>query len=131
MTEGDCATRRVSIGEGCFRVELTVVETFGRGACAMLVGGDSPHVGGVAVALPRAKTNRAGITCDISQICLPGHKDVHAASKVADILAKGINEPVSVTAGIHMDGADEEDIAQLLDNAKSCAETWLRQHRLV
>lgn len=31
MTEGDCATRRVSIGEGCFRVELTVVETFGRG----------------------------------------------------------------------------------------------------
>lgn len=130
MPGGGLGPCRVSAGEGGFKVELTTFETSGRGVCAMLVGGGSPHVGGVAVAVPRPKTNQVGITCDISQICLPGHKDVYAASIVADILAKGLNEPVSVTAGIHMDGAGEEDIALLLGNAKSCAETWLRQHCL-
>lgn len=75
------------------------------GVCAMLVGGDSPHVGGVAVAVPRKKSSGDDITCDVSQICLPGYKDIYAAADVADALARELNEPVSVTAGIHMDGA--------------------------
>ncbi len=93
--------------------------------CAFLSGGDEPHVGGVAVAVPRSRSNGDGLTCDVSQICVPGHKDVLAAASVATALARGTGEVTSVTAGIHVEGATPEDLERVMGNVRKVADIWL------
>lgn len=112
-------------GQGTHLVSITVELTGGNGICAFLTGGSMPHVGGVAVAVPRKKSSGEGLTCDISQICVPGHKDVYAAAEVAKIIALESGEVTSVTAGMHMDSASKDDIAQLMENARKATKAWL------
>lgn len=115
-------------GEGRFAVRLSVVGTGGKGLCAALMGGESPHVGAVVLGVPSPKLEGEGTTCDISQICLPGHKDAVAAAKAARILALGTGEPVSVTCGVHVDAADSQDIARLVSNCEEAARLWLDRY---
>lgn len=114
---------------GCapFKVTLRVVRTEGRGICALVTGGTSPHVGGIAVAVPRGRSDGEGMTCDISQICVPGHKDVYAAAEAARIIALGTGEVVSVTAGIHVDDATEDQIALLMENVAGAVKRFLEE----
>lgn len=120
-------TRCIAVGEGGMEVRLSVIETEGRGLCAALLGGDEPHVGGVVLGVPQQRLNQEGLTCDISQICLPGHKDVIAGAEVARILAMGTGQPVSVTCGVHKDDASLADIEQLIGNCKQAACLWVSQ----
>lgn len=112
-------------GSGKYRVSVTVEDTGGRGLIVSVLGGTRPHVGGAVVAIPRAKTQGEGLTCDVSQVCLPGHKDVYAAVEVAKYLAVRTGEPVSATAGMHVDHASKEDIACLLENSIEAAGKWV------
>lgn len=116
---------RVVVGEGSFAVTLGVEGTAGKGLCAFLFGGDSPHVGGVVLGVPQERLWEEGMTCDISQICLPAHKDVYAGAEVARILAMGTNQPVTVTCGVHVDDAGPDDLVKLLGNCRLAAERWL------
>lgn len=115
----------VITGGGLFRIALTVQDTGGNGLVVSVFGGQRPHVGGVAVAIPRVKSRGSGLTCDVSQICLPGHKDVQVASDLAKLFATSTGEPASVTVGIHVDNASDEDIMRLAANARTAAERWL------
>ena len=117
-----------AVGDGKYRVVLSCTITNGKGICVTLLSADHPHIGGVALAVPRLKHDNTGLTCDISQICVPGHKDVHAACEVAKIIAVGINETVSVSAGLHIDNACKEDLEQLMKNARDAAENFLQQY---
>lgn len=119
----------IEVGEGSLRIRLEVEQTRGCGLCAFLAGGDEPHVGGVAVAVPRLRSSGGGLTCDVSQICVPGHKDVLAAASVATALALGTGEVVSVTAGIHVNDATSEDLERVMANVGEAADLWLASHR--
>ncbi len=116
-------------GQGAHLVSIAVEVTNGNGICAFLFGGNRPHVGGVAVAVPRKKSSGEDLTCDISQICVPGHKDVYAAAEVARIIALESGEVTSVTAGIHMDNASKDDILQLMENARKATKAWLANNQ--
>ena len=118
----------VTVGKNSYQVTLSIHETEGRGVVGVLFGGDTPHLGCSVVATPSKRLYEDGITCSVSQICLPGHKDVYAASAVAKILVLELNQPVCIAAGIHVDRATETDIQNLMDNAKSCAYLWLKKH---
>lgn len=119
---------QVVVGQGSMCVVLSVEETGGNGLCVSLFGGDTPHVGGVVLGVPQPRLWQEGLTCDISQICLPAHKDVFAGAEVAKILAVGTGQPVSVTCGVHADNATQDDIAQLVENCRSAARSWLESH---
>lgn len=119
---------KIMVGEGSLEVSLTVEDTGGRGLCAFLLGGDAPHVGGVVLGVPQERLWQDGLTCDISQICLPAHKDVIAGAEVAKILAIGSGQPVSVTCGVHVDNAGPEEIGLLLENCKQAARLWVQEH---
>ena len=119
-----------TVGSGIYRVSLSYVATRGNGLSVTLLGCNAPHIGGVAVAVPQTKIGGEGLTCDISQICLPGHKDVYAAAQVAKIIALGTNEAVSVSAGLHIDNATKDDIEQLMKNACVAAELFLQRYQL-
>lgn len=127
MLPGDFM-KQIAVGEGSFRVTLGVEGTNGSGVCAFLFGGDTPHVGGVVLGVPQRRLWEDGLTCDISQICLPAHKDVFAGAEVAKILAMGTNQPVAVTCGVHVDNANSEDIAKLLENCRLAAREWLERY---
>lgn len=93
-----------------------------------LFGGELSHVGGVVLGMPSPRVSGEGFTCDISQICAPSHKDVHAAAVVAAILVEATGRTVSVTGGIHVDDASREEIGHLMENVEACAREWVRSH---
>lgn len=110
-------------------VTLNVVETQTGDIWAGLFGGEKSHVGAVVLAVPSIDIHGEGVTCDISQICAPSHKDVYAAVDVAQMLEKATGRTVSVTAGLHIENASEDDIALLMENARACARKWVERHQ--
>ena len=117
-----------SAGKDKYMVSIDVNETGGHGLCAFLYGGELAHVGGVAMAAPSPCAATGKPTCDISQLCAPGHKDVIAAAEAAKKLCAATGQTVTVTAGIHIDGASLEDIHILSKNAKEAVDNWIAQN---
>lgn len=117
-----------SAGKDKYLVNIAVHETGGNGLCAFLYGGELAHVGGVAMATPSPCAATGKLTSDISQLCAPGHKDVIAAAEAAKRLCAATAQTVTVTAGIHVDGASPEDIHILSENAKEAVDKWISQN---
>ena len=116
-------------GSGVCKVEMTVSLT-GEGIVAQLFGGERPHVGAVAISLPRLSRSGGGISCSTSVLPLIGHKDDEVAKPVAEELAKAFDQPVVVIAGLHVDNADAATIAALAENCRQAAQLCLDQKEL-
>jgi len=112
---------RVSVGEGRHRVSLTIIRTtHGSGIIAILVGGEVPHVGAVAIAVPSALAHRPEKrTISISTYTLLGHMDDQVAAPLARRLAEKLQEPVVVICGLHVHGATPHDIEKLVENSRA------------
>jgi hypothetical protein len=111
-------------GRGPHQVTLSYHAT-GRGLVIALTGGDSPHVGAVALSAPRPSLTGEGLGCDTWLIPLPGHKDILVGKELSESLCLALNQPVSVTAGIHMEGATEEDLHEIIRNCRVLGERFL------
>jgi hypothetical protein len=115
-------TVQVGSGEGRLRVEATALPV-GQDLVVAIWGGTAPHVGAVALALPRPSLRDPNVTSATSSVLtLLGHKDDTVAREAAERLAAARNCPVVVTAGLHVDGATEADLAALVANARACVE---------
>ena len=85
-------------------------------------GGDTPHIGSVAVALPRPSLrNRRAMSATSSVYNLPGHKDQVIAQRVSEVLSARLNRTVVVVAGFHLDGIGEQGIKKVVENAERLA----------
>lgn len=102
-------------GEGRCQITLTLTNT-GHGLHGLLTGGEKPHVGGVVLALPRPSLRGEGWSSDIYITPVPGHKDVDVARTVAERLARELQVPVAITAGIHSDNLCPEELSQLISH---------------
>ena len=74
-------------------------------------GGDRPHIGAVAAAQPRpslADENKRSATCSV--LTYLGHKEDEIVKLVAEHLSAVLDTHVVVTAGIHWDGLDQNEI---------------------
>ncbi len=69
----------LTAGKGRFKVTLFLQETGGHGLCCFLTGGERPHVGGTVLASLSERVNGGGMTCNLWNIPLPGHKDSYLA----------------------------------------------------
>jgi hypothetical protein len=88
-----------------------------------LWGGTSPHIGAVAVALPRPSGRDASTTSSTSSVLtLVGHKEDEVVKMVSEMLSARLNKNVVVTAGIHWDHLSQEAIPQIMGNCQ-----WLAQ----
>ncbi|MDD3654169.1 MAG: hypothetical protein PHO01_08315 [Desulfotomaculaceae bacterium] len=106
-------------GQGKFRIDLLVSVT-GDGLVVQVFGGEKPHIGAVAISLPRPGLNDpAKISCNTTVIPLLGHKDDEVAKPVAEKIAVACGKPVVVAAGIHVDQAAPEEIKILVENCFS------------
>ena len=110
------------------KITLEILTTNGRGINVFITGGDTPHVGAVALAVPSKNAATAENTCDINIITAYGHKDRFLAEKVADRICRETGEIVSATAGVHVDAAAKEDLQILIDNTMQATEKFLTQY---
>jgi hypothetical protein len=89
-----------------------------------LVGGDLPHVGAVAVSIPRpspASPRRRSATTSV--FTLVGHKEDELARPFAADLAQALGRTTVVVAGVHIHRAGPADLAKVFVNAGRAIET--------
>ncbi|MBQ8662447.1 MAG: hypothetical protein IJ471_01165 [Eubacterium sp.] len=118
----------ITHGEGKHIITLEILTTNKRGITVFITGGDTPHVGAVALAVPSRNAATGENTCDINVITAYGHKDRFLAEKVADMICRKTGEITSVTAGVHVDDAVKEDLQMLIANTTAAAECFLNQY---
>ncbi|HJD96310.1 hypothetical protein [Mailhella massiliensis] len=108
-------------GSGNFRVEA-FCRMAGEDLIISISGGESPHVGAVALAVPR-ETGRAD---NIGLLCAPGHRDDLPAHALAKKICAVLGRTVCLTVGLHVDNAGADDIALLVKNAEEAVATLTR-----
>lgn len=108
-------TNKVIYGTGKALVEVQY-QQIGQDLQVLITAGKA-HVGAVALAVP-CPVNAEGVTASVSVMTVPGHRDNIVAEAAALSLCKAFGRPVSVTAGLHIDQASQEEIMALVDNAK-------------
>ncbi|CCO06972.1 hypothetical protein [Desulforamulus hydrothermalis] len=115
----------VTVGEGRYRVELYAGIT-ADGVVCQLYGGTKPHVGAVVLSLPRPSLqNSRLISCNSSVLPRLGHKDDEIAKPLAEELARQLNQPVVLVAGLHIDEATAEEIQLLCRHCRQAVEQFL------
>lgn len=115
----------------CFREEgklRVFLEAFrvGEDWLVAIGGGQEPHIGAVAIALPRPSLrDPQQISSSTSVFTLTGHKEDDLAKRAASWLAARLNRVVVVTAGIHLDRATATEIARVEQLTQELVEAFL------
>ncbi|WP_415714286.1 hypothetical protein [Maridesulfovibrio sp.] len=101
------------------RFTLTMaIERMGKDLNVSLYGGDGPHIGAVALAVPYAGLRDSErLDASVSVLTVTGHKEDELARKIAHVLATVFNCSVSVSCGIHLENAVKQEIVDVLDAA--------------
>lgn len=117
----------LNAGEGKYKVCLHALFC-GKDASVCIFGGDMPHIGAVAVAVPRKSlTGDGSDSASASVICITGHKEDEMARLVALRLSSKWLCNVTVSAGIHIHDAKKDDIAILNRNIEELMENLIEK----
>ena len=117
----------VTHGKGRYRVEANGI-LVGNDLIVAIYGGVAPHIGAVAIAIPRPSITNPHVTSVTSSVfTLIGHKDDIIAKREAEMLATSLNCVVVVIAGIHIEHATKLEIRKLLRASRASAKSLLNQ----
>jgi gallate decarboxylase subunit D len=105
-----------SYGEGKYLIEAIAVVN-GKDVAIVAGGGTDYHIGAAVLSVPRpSRTNPSRFSSSSSVICVTGHKEDELARNASASLASELGCVVTVSAGIHIDGASAVDIKILQKN---------------
>jgi hypothetical protein len=93
-----------------------------------LVGGERPHVGAVAIGIPRpslARPDRRSATTSV--LTVTGHKDDELARPLAHELARRLGQTAVVVAGVHIDRGRARDFERVFRNAERVLDAILAE----
>ncbi len=108
--------KRFSFGSMPYTVHAEV-RLLGADVLVILTGGTKPHIGSIAVALPRPSlTNEAIVSSTSSVYNFLGHKDHVIAQRIAEMLSSRLNRNVVAVAGFHIDKISPEGISRVVEN---------------
>lgn len=111
-------TRAFRGGDDRHRLELTA-SCLAEGLVLTLVGGESSHVGAVALSEPRpSHRNKDVLSSTTSVLTRLGHKEDELAKSLAARVAKALGVPVVLVAGIHLDRATDSDIRKFVESSE-------------
>jgi len=120
-----CRCFSFAVGKGRHRVWGTALLTE-KSLSVNLLGGEAPHIGAVAVGIPRPSLARpARQSATTSVIALVGHKEDELARSMATELARRLGITSVVVAGVHLERARPADIAVVMRNADRAVEAVL------
>ncbi len=104
-------------GRGRHRVWGTAFLSHG-GLAVTLVGGEGPHIGAVAVSIPRpSRRDARRRSATTSVFTLVGHQEDEIARPLAAELARTLDRTTVVIAGVHIRCAGAADLARVFENA--------------
>lgn len=108
-------TFQAKAGSGKYVVEAMAV-LCGPDVSVCICGGTHPHIGASALGLPcESLKDSSQPSASVSVLNVVGHKEDQLAKEAAFKLTKSLGCRVSVSAGLHVDHATQEEI-QLLWN---------------
>jgi hypothetical protein len=116
--------QQFEFAEGTGRHRLWGTAFISRGGLPVnLVGGERPHIGAVAISIPRPRpANPRKRTATTSVFTVPGHREDELARPVAAGLAQALWRTTVVVAGVHIHRARRADIAKVFENAGRAVE---------
>ena len=125
-------TVRSSIGDGIFKV-IAEVMIIGDDLMITVWGGTKPHIGSIAVSVPRPSLqDNTTMSATSSIINLIGHKDEVVARKFSEQLAAKFNKNAIATAGIHIDDITENQINILMQNMTDlCLDIMIKLEEII
>ncbi len=85
-------------------------------------GGTLYHIGAVSLAVYEPERDSA----TVSTVCVHTHRDDAISSYFAKKISREMKCTVSVSAGIHIDNADETQISELSMLSRKCCDEILR-----
>jgi hypothetical protein len=101
---------RVSHQRGPYRVEAQILP-IGEDLVVSIWGGTAPHVGALALAMPRPSLkDPATISSTASVLARVGHKEDDIVKQASERISAALNRVVAVAAGMHWDHIPDEDI---------------------
>jgi hypothetical protein len=111
------------------RIVLTMVAVpQGKDLCVALFGGDTPHIGAVALSQPRPSLKKDGrLSATTSVIAVLGHKEDELARLIASRLAGSLGVIVTVSCGIHMDEATPSELKDIVELSQEMTENLILQ----
>ncbi len=115
-------TFELSIAEGKYPVHSLSL-LVGEDVVTCIWGGTEPHIGAVAMALPRPSIAHPDITSSTSSVLtVLGHKEDELVKMVSEKLSARLGKNVVVAAGVHWDHLDEGAIEEIMDNCRALVE---------
>ncbi len=89
-------------------------------------GGEKPHVGAVAVSIPRPSLeDEAKTSSSTSVFTMVGHKEDDLAKSLAGKISAELEKNVVLTTGIHVDNITASGIAEIEENCNKAVEKFL------
>jgi gallate decarboxylase subunit D len=109
---------------GFYETKLTCeYSLLGNDLLLVIYGGTHPHIGAVALGIPRESLMDSNAhSASVSILTLTGHKDDEIAREIARSTAASLRRVVTVIVGIHLDQATEAQIQSFIINARSLAQ---------
>ena len=105
-------------GEIPYLIHLQAV-LIGADLVVMIGGGTHPHVGAVAVSIPRPSLADPLVTSATTSVyALVGHKEDDLAKTLAHQIASTLQRKTVMTVGIHVEGIPPEGIATVKNNCQ-------------
>ncbi|MDR1571002.1 MAG: hypothetical protein LBS32_00590 [Clostridiales Family XIII bacterium] len=127
--DGFMGTTALTEGDAPFRIGARVSGA-GDGVQLYIGGGDAPHIGSVAVSLPRPSLDGSeDMSCTTSVYNILGHKDDRIAVMFAEAFCREFGCVAVAAAGVHVDGAGPGDIDRFLALSERLLERALAEWR--
>ncbi len=110
----------VTVKTGHHRFDLyALILKAGTDWIVAILGGESPHIGAVAIGQPRQSLRDCSSSSASSSVfCVLGHKEDLIAKEIAESLAAIIGETTVVTAGMHWHDLKEDEIKFVLSKTE-------------
>ena len=110
---------RVSAGDKKFYIAAEA-KCIGKDILISVWGGSKPHIGSVAVALPRPSLEDPRKTSATSSIFnFTGHKDEVIAKMFSERIAAALKRNTITTAGIHVNNLKKGDLEKIIVNCET------------
>lgn len=105
----------ITVKEGPFLLRAMVI-LVGDDLLVSIWGGTRPHIGAVALALPRPSLkDKKKTSATSSVLTVLGHKEDQTVKAVSEALSAVFKKNTVVTAGIHWDNLKAEEIKVIME----------------
>ncbi len=122
-------SQNLTLAEGVPPRQIRAEAAFvGEDLVVMVSGGEKPHVGAVAIGIPRSSlANPETVSATASVFAMVGHKEDDLARIMARELAAALKRNVVVTVGIHIDQISPEGIESIEESCRSILKRLIKQ----